>query len=278
MKDLRVNDDVKRTKERSPVFPFIPLSAAIERAKQFFAEEKRGSTLLAIAGRHWGYSPSSSGLLQTVGALKNYGLLSDEGSGQDRRIRLTDMALRIILDERPDSIERAEYLRMAALKPAVSADVHKKWPDGLPSNATLNHYLVLEKKFNQETALKVAKIINKNQSLIENLSIDNLSSDGMIESDLDVVEDATVRQLKSDTNSQSWSAPAPRHSANGIVRGEDRRNEKEIGSIRVTKGCQLSIIADGEVTQEGLEKLISYIELIKTSFPEKEQPVAVVPQ
>lgn len=272
MKELRVYDDVKKSKERSPVFPFIPLSTAIERAKQFYAEERRGSTLLAIAGQHWGYSASSSGLLQTVGALKNYGLLSDEGSGADRRVRLTDMALRIILDERPDSTERDEYLAAAAMRPAVAQEVYKKWPDGLPSNASLNHFLVLEKKFNQETAAKVAKILQQNHILVEKSPVDSSSDESMIESDINVVEDVPVKLLRSDLVAASHSGQnqSPRPGVNTIVWTEDRKNEKEVGSIRVTKGCKLSIVADGEVTQAGLEKLISYIELIKTSFPETE--------
>ncbi len=44
---------------------------------------------------------------------------------------------------------------------------------------------------------------------------------------------------------------------------------KQVGSeIPVTKNCSMSVMATGEVTQEGLEKLIQYINLIKGSFPQ----------
>lgn len=43
---------------------------------------------------------------------------------------------------------------------------------------------------------------------------------------------------------------------------------KQVGaSIPVSATCSMSIIADGEVTQDGLDKLKSYIDLIKSSFP-----------
>ena len=39
------------------------------------------------------------------------------------------------------------------------------------------------------------------------------------------------------------------------------------GSIPVSQSCSMSILANGVVTQEGLEKLVKYIDLIKGSFP-----------
>ena len=41
-------------------------------------------------------------------------------------------------------------------------------------------------------------------------------------------------------------------------------------SIPVTKHCSMSVMATGEVTQKGLEQLISYLKLVKESFPEEE--------
>ena len=153
----------KKTKDRSPNFPFISLSSAVDRAKAFYDEERKGAAPVTRAGIHWKYSPSSSGLIQTVAALKSYGLMVDEGSGLERRLRLTELALRIVLDTRPDSPERAEMLRRAALSPNVCSEVHANWPDGLPSDETLHHYLVLERSFAPPNALRAVKILKENQ-------------------------------------------------------------------------------------------------------------------
>lgn len=169
--------NAKKTKERSPTFPFITLEHALERARQFYAEEKRGVAPLARAALHWRYSEASSGLLQTLAALKNYGLLIERaaGAGKERQVQLSDLALRIILDQRPDSQEREDFIRKAAMTPAIAAEVYSRWSGGLPSDSTLNHFLVLEKKFNEATALRTSKILKENQLFAKIFLLDSSS-------------------------------------------------------------------------------------------------------
>lgn len=154
----------KRTKERSPNFPFISVETALHRAMQFYEQEKRGEAPYIVAVQHWNYSPASSGGLQTIAALKHYSLMIDEGSGKARKVRLTDLALRILLDSRPDSTERCQYIRQAALAPSVIAEIYSKWPDGLPSEATINHYLLLDRGFSKDAAIRLSKILYENES------------------------------------------------------------------------------------------------------------------
>ncbi len=159
--------------ERSPNFPFISLETAIGRAQQFFDKEKRGSAPFAVAAQHWKYSPSSSGALQTAAAMKSYGLMVDEGAGANRKLRLTELALRILLDTRPDSKDRESFKRQAALTPAVAAEIYANSPEGqLPSEATLNHHLVLDRGFNQSTALRAVKIMQQNESFTKSAAKD----------------------------------------------------------------------------------------------------------
>ncbi len=139
----------KSAKHRSPAYPGLDLKAAIERARSFYHHEKRSSANVAVAVQHWGYSPSSSGGRQTLAALISYGLLEDKGSGDQRSVALTDLGLRILLDDRPDSIERADAIRRAALLPKIHSELFSKWPTELPSNPNLRHYLLIEKKFNE---------------------------------------------------------------------------------------------------------------------------------
>ena len=169
------NGDERKTKDRSPNFPFINLSSAVERARAIYNEERKGAAPIQRISIHWKYSPNSSGLIQTMAALRSYGLLSDEGSGAERRFRLTELALRIILDSRSDSPERREHLRKATLNPIVSKEVHTNWPDGLPSDETLNHYLVLEKSFSPQNAIRAVKILKENQQFSELTGNQNLS-------------------------------------------------------------------------------------------------------
>ena len=174
---VETNKDQKKPKDRSPNFPFIPLQLALERARQFYDGEKRGAAPLQSAAEHWGYSPTSSGALQTVSALKQYGLLADEGGGPVRKLKLTDAALRILLDQRPDSAEREEFKRQASRRPAIAQEVYEKWPDGLPSESTLRHFLLLERHFADANASRVCKIIQENEAFTSTAALATISED-----------------------------------------------------------------------------------------------------
>lgn len=184
-----MEEQESRKKDRSPNFPFISLENAIARARAFYDEERKGAAPVTRAAIHWKYSPNSSGLIQTVAALKSYGLMSDEGSGADRRLKLTELALRIVLDTRIESLERQEMIRRAALNPSVSAEVHSNWPEGLPSDDTLNHYLVLERAFAPANASRAVKILKENQQLAGIFGGLNLSEE------VEIVGDKGVRNV-----------------------------------------------------------------------------------
>lgn len=183
-----MEDQESRKKDRSPNFPFISLENAIARARAFYDEERKGAAPVMRAAMHWKYSPNSSGLIQTVAALKSYGLMSDEGSGGERRLKLTELALRIVLDTRAESSERQEMMKRAALNPSISADVHGNWPDGLPSDDTLNHYLVLERAFAPANASRAVRILKENQQLAKLFQGSSLSIESSASKDKIVID------------------------------------------------------------------------------------------
>lgn len=139
--------------QRSPKYPFISLDKALERVRLLYQAEGRNKAPVAVAVKAWGYSPASSGGQQTIGALIGYGLLLDEGSGDARSLKLTELALRILLDNRPGSEERDGYVREAALKPRLFLDFYTRWKEsGLPSHANMIHTLIWDYKFPDEAA------------------------------------------------------------------------------------------------------------------------------
>lgn len=140
------------TQGRSPGYPFISLEKALVRAQELKDAEGFYSVPITSAYKAWGVSEKSSTSPLVVAALKHFGLLEYEGSGAARQCRLTDRAKRIIQDVRPDSKERAQLIRDAALTPSAHQDVLKKYPNGLPSDATLQTYLVLDRGFNETGA------------------------------------------------------------------------------------------------------------------------------
>ncbi len=145
--------NVHRKRTRSPAYPFINLETAIARAKQFYDKEQRNAANINIASKHWGFLEGSSNGAQTVAALISFGLMQDEGTGEKRAVRLTQAALRILLDTRPDSNERAEIIRQLALSPKIHRQLWERWGTGLPSDAQLRHTLLFgwETPFNENS-------------------------------------------------------------------------------------------------------------------------------
>jgi len=141
----------KAPRLRSPAYPGIDLEAAIKRAQEFYDRERRNSANAEIAVLHRGYKPTSGGGFVVIAALKAFGLISDSGSGKGRKIQLTDLALRILLDRRPDSAERAEAIKQAALMPKIHASLWNKYREDIPSDENLRHELVFERKFNENS-------------------------------------------------------------------------------------------------------------------------------
>src|SRR5580698_3610847 len=104
-------DDNKRKRMRSPAYPYINLESAIKRAHEFYLKEQRNAAPLKVAAKHWNYEEKSSGAGQTAAAMISFGLMQDEGTGEKRKLKLTENALRIVLDTRADSESRAQAVK-----------------------------------------------------------------------------------------------------------------------------------------------------------------------
>src|SRR5690606_39686636 len=77
------------------------------------------------------------------------GLLEDSGTGKDRKIKLSDLARRIIRDKREGSAERVKAIREAALSPSIYAKLWERSEEHtseLQSRENLVCRLLLEKK------------------------------------------------------------------------------------------------------------------------------------
>jgi hypothetical protein len=141
-----MSEAAEATRFRSPPFPSIPLQRAIERADQLFRQERDHLVPLSSAARAWGMSPTSSGPIQTVGALKQFNLLEDEGGGATRRVRLTRDALRLVLDKQANSPERMAAIQRCFFSAKIFSELWAEWADNLPSEQTMINHLVLERR------------------------------------------------------------------------------------------------------------------------------------
>jgi hypothetical protein len=178
MSDTTTPEDRAR-KERSPSFPFIPLGKAIDRARAIAEAHKRSPVRVAMLGEALGYAPRSSGLLQTVAALKAYGLTEDVGRGEGRRIRLSDLAWRILHDTREGA--REEAIREAAIRPRPIAEYADKWLRSRPSDRDRISELHLDRGFSTEAAKLFLKVFDETVLFANLETTDSLSASSTLE-------------------------------------------------------------------------------------------------
>jgi len=148
--------DEKIKRDRSPAFPFIPLEKAIERVDEFAEKYQKHEVRIVNAGIPWNFRPMSSQSLQTVAALKYFGLMEDFGSREERKVKLTELAWKILYDDRPGA--RAKAIQEAALQSKAIADLWSLWGAHRPYEAECISELHIEKGFTREAAKRFLEI------------------------------------------------------------------------------------------------------------------------
>ncbi|MXZ13734.1 MAG: hypothetical protein F4Y78_07015 [Candidatus Dadabacteria bacterium] len=143
-------------------YPFISLKKALERVQQLYDKEGKHQSAQHIAAEHWDYSERSSGVRQTIAALRAFGLIDKSDKHNPGGIQLSELALRIILDKREDSTEREQAIKASAIKPKIFREMWGKWgSDGLPSDNNMAHFLIFDKKSNEKAASNIVRIFKE---------------------------------------------------------------------------------------------------------------------
>jgi hypothetical protein len=177
--EATASSDATRKRLRSPAYPYLNLETAIKRAKTFYEREGRNSAPVSVAATHWGYEAKSSGATQTAAALMSFGLMQDEGTGEKRRLKLTQTGLKILLDTRADLTERDALIKQAALAPRIHQQIWSKWGAGI-SDENLRHALVFdwEPPFNENSVDGFIKQYRDTISFAKLSESDKVTSEG----------------------------------------------------------------------------------------------------
>lgn len=141
-------DATENKKHRSPNYPYIGLKKAIDLVGKLYEKDKRAKVPLNIAYKRWDYTEGSSVGGQCVAALRAFGLLDVEGSGDQRRVCVSEVALRYLVG-REDL--RKGILQECALRPSIYSQVWENFEGEIPQEDVLRDYLIFSLNFNSST-------------------------------------------------------------------------------------------------------------------------------
>lgn len=142
----------RRQVGRSPAYPSFSIDKALEQVGKLHAKDGAYVVPLKSAMDAWGYSDKSSGGRQSLATIKYFGLIDITGEGDDRKVKVSELARKILLDRREDETEKKLLIREAAMTPAAHQTLLAQYPSGLASDGTVHHFLVMEKGFSTDAA------------------------------------------------------------------------------------------------------------------------------
>jgi hypothetical protein len=140
------NSPGTKQRERSPNYPSIGLSKALELAKTFWEHDRRQSVLVSRAITDLGFGAKSSTGPLAISAMRKYGLFDAEGSGHTRKVKLTELAVTLL---NPSAPNRDQLIKQAALLPSIHAKLWQKFGADGASEGAIHDYLVFELHFTE---------------------------------------------------------------------------------------------------------------------------------
>jgi predicted transcriptional regulator len=255
---MEKNDKKKRV--RSPNYPVFPVEKAIDLANALFKSQARYQVSAEVAAKDWNISPKSSYLSQHVAAMWSYGLIDIEGEKESRKIKISELGFKIIIDTRPDSGDRKSLIAEAALNPVIFRNIYEKYPSGFPSDHALRYDLLTEYKFNPDTVDDFIKIMK------QTFDFANIYKSGIIgdKNKSTEVPDMQNKELLSPSPSPSFPPPD--------------FNERMIATYSIGRGLTARIIISGEspTTRKSIDKLMTRLQedkedLIESIVDEKNE-------
>ncbi|MFQ6027598.1 MAG: hypothetical protein ACE5Q6_08915 [Dehalococcoidia bacterium] len=154
---------------RSPNYPSMELSSAIDAVKKIYAKEGRSEMAQEVAVKAMGYNTLNGASRSALGALRHYGLF-DAKRGENNG-KLSQRALTLSLMP-PSANEYKQAVKEAALEPPLFRDLYQSMPDA--SDQNLIYHLVTKGEFTHDGAERCSKVFRAA------IQFANLDGSGMI--------------------------------------------------------------------------------------------------
>jgi len=238
--------------DRSPNYPQITFTAALDFAKKIWEQEKKHVVSVDVALKHMGYNSRNGRSAASLSALRKYGLISYEGSG----LRVTDDAATIFVYP-SGTPEREGRIRELAMLPPLFKELVREFHGGLPSDANLSARLQTERNFSAEGAANLIKTLRHS---LELAGVDKAATKSENRAESNPQERQTMTPNVTHTTPPPPS-PAVQH---GVPTGESHTWSLG-GSVR----AHLTIT--GELRPKNIKLLKQYVDLLAAASEHDEE-------
>lgn len=265
---------------RSPNYPAINLSEAIDCARRIFAQEHFHKASDETIAQDLGYTGLNGRSIGIISALKKYGLLVQEGDG----FRISEDA-QAILEFEPSNKERRDAIYKAAFMPNLFHDLYEEFGDTLPSEGNLRQFLI-KRKFHPEKANDVVQIYRDTLELVTEAERVHYDAKRQKEPPMREAQRAQPSAMPaagmgqsptgspyvgSDQRSFGTGTEIPVDTSKFRLMTEDGRplafrKATEL-AFKLSRGSEARVTIYGDASQEAIQKLRALLELQEDTFP-----------
>jgi hypothetical protein len=145
---------------RSPNYPALSLSEAIEAVAKIQGAEQHLAAPKEVAAKHIGYTSYHGLAKRVIAALENYGLL-EETTGD--KVKVSPLAMSILFPATPE--EKQLAINQAAFRHPLFAAIKEEWQGSRPSDENLRVYLI-RRKFATDALDRVIEVYRQTMDLV----------------------------------------------------------------------------------------------------------------
>lgn len=132
---------------RSPSYPIFGLEEALRKTRTLWDRHHQHFAGMSAIADEWETNTKSSAFLQAISAIKQFGLIEDQGKGESRQARISDLAKTIFIRDDASDPDRIAAIKRAAVAPKLHRELWKKYDGNLPpSESPIRVYLLQERK------------------------------------------------------------------------------------------------------------------------------------
>lgn len=152
-------------RKRSPAFPYVGINEVTQYLRAFYDASKGNFSPINLAFTSMGLKTTSSTSNRIMSTMLGYGILEDEGSRNDKKVKITQIGERLLKESREELLLRVK--REAVLNDEMMNNVFSKYKNSLPNDAIMKSSLEIDFQFTEDAAKRFIKVIRDNYSYAE---------------------------------------------------------------------------------------------------------------